>query len=731
MNRKHLPLLSILCLLCSFYSATAQHSVARLWNEALLDAIRTDPPRPTVHARNLFHTAVVMYDAWAAYDDIAEPFLLGKTVGGFACAFDGVNKPANLKAARDEAVSYASYRLLLHRFKNSPGSAKSLASFDSLMVDLGYDISITSTNYSTGSPAALGNYIAECMIIFGFLDGSNEQANYADVLGYTSVNPPVDPTLPGDQGIADLNRWQPIAFPQGSQPFLGPHWGLVVPFALTEDDLTVYERDGADYWVYHDPGKPPYIDSTGAFVGLGDDYKWTHTLVAVWSGHLDPNDGVMWDISPASMGALPSLPQTIEEMRDFYDLLNGGQPWQGYQVNPRTGQPYQPNMVPRGDFGRVIAEFWADGPNSETPPGHWFTLLNYVNDHPLFEKRFKGKGPILDDLEWDVKAYLALGGAVHDVAVAVWGMKSWYDYIRPISAIRCMANYGQCSDPNRLSYHPAGIPLVEGYIDIVEAGDLLAGENNENVGKIKLKAWRGPAYIENPETDLAGVDWILADNWWPYQRPNFVTPPFAGYVSGHSTFSRAAAEVLTLLTGDEYFPGGLGEFHAAQNEYLVFEEGPSVDVVLQWAKYREASDQASLSRLWGGIHPPIDDIPGRQAGAIMGPQAFHHAERYFTGQVTGVETPSSVVTVPTSYVYPNPVSSDNVLTLKLQSPASGSNTVVQMYNMLGQLVYTRPVHLNGSESFVTMNTSGMSSGVYMLRVIGRNWQTTHRILIMR
>ncbi|MFV9552626.1 hypothetical protein ACNG5D_15995, partial [Algibacter sp. PT7-4] len=97
-------------------------------------------------------------------------------------------------------------------------------------------------------------------------------------------------------------------------------------------------------------------------------------------------------------------------------------------------------------------------------------------------------------------------------------------------------------------------------------------------------------------TDTAGVGWILSEDWWPYQRPSFVTPPFAGYVSGHSTYSRAAAEVMTLITGDEYFPGGIGEFQARQNEFLVFEEGPSVDVVLQWATYRDASDQCSLSR---------------------------------------------------------------------------------------------------------------------------------------
>ncbi|MFT5184105.1 MAG: hypothetical protein ACI84C_001233 [Flavobacteriales bacterium] len=127
------------------------------------------------------------------------------------------------------------------------------------------------------------------------------------------------------------------------------------------------------------------------------------------------------------------------------------------------------------------------------------------------------------------------------------------------------------------------------------------------------------------DVDEAGVDWILAGNWWPYQRPTFVTPPFAGFVSGHSTFSRAAAEVMTLMTGDEFFPGGMGTFDAVQNEFLVFEEGPSVDCQLQWATYRDASDQCSLSRIWGGIHPPCDDIPGREIGKIIGPNAFDFA----------------------------------------------------------------------------------------------------------
>ena len=172
-------------------------------------------------------------------------------------------------------------------------------------------------------------------------------------------------------------------------------------------------------------------------------------------------------------------------------------------------------------------------------------------------------------------------------------------------------------------------PLLAGYIELVQIGDPLAGAWNENVDKIKLYTWKGHEYINDPLTEVAGVDWILAENWWPYQRPTFVTPPFAGFVSGHSTFSRAGAQVMEFMTGSEYFPGGLGEFEAVQNDYLQFEDGPSVTITLQWATYRDASDQCSLSRIWGGIHPPIDDIPGRMIGEQVGITAFNLADSIF------------------------------------------------------------------------------------------------------
>ncbi len=634
-------LLFLFFILISSFSIQAQeHSIARDWNEVLLTAIRNDFARPTVHARNLVHTSIAMYDAWAVYDDEAQPYLLGNTVGNYTADFDGVPMPMDVEAARHEAISFAMYRILRHRFQSSPARFTVNSLTSNLMNANGYNANFTSTDYSSGAPAALGNYIAQEIIAFGLQDGANEVGGYTNQ-SYTPVNPPLVMAFSGNPNINDYNRWQPLTLnvfidqsgneiPFNTPEFLSPEWGQVTPFALTDDVKTTYTRNGFDYQVYHDVGDPPYLN-TEMIDEDSEEYKWGFSMVSVWSALLDPADGVMVDISPGSIGNVSpdNYPQNIQEYREFYNRTEGGDIGTGHDLNPATGQPYEPNLVPRADYARALAEFWADGPDSETPPGHWFTLLNYVSDHPMLEKRFEGTTDILDDLEWDVKSYLTLGGAMHDCAISTWGIKGWYDYIRPVSAIRGMAELGQSSDPNLPNYHPGGFQLEPGYIELVEAGDPLAGNSGQNIGEIKLFTWRGPDYINNPATDVAGVGWILAKDWWPYQRPSFVTPNFAGYLSGHSTFSSAAADILTFFTGDEFFPGGMGEFDVEKNEFLVFEEGPSVDFTLQWGTYRDASDQTSLSRIYGGIHPPADDIPGRTNGIKIANSVFNKVKDLF------------------------------------------------------------------------------------------------------
>ncbi len=713
------------------YTSTAQHSVARQWNEANLQAIRDDFARPTVHARNLFHLSVAMYDAWAAYDDQAETYLLGKEVHGFNCPFEGITQPDDIEAARNEAISYAAFRIITHRYDFSPGRFETFDAIGQLMDDLGYDVSITYTTYQSGTPAHLGNFIAAKVIEYGLQDGSNELQGYRNLF-YQPVNDPLVIQFEGNPDLSDFNRWQPLTLeifidqsgnpiPGNTPDFLSPEWGAVLPFALKEENLTVFERDGFEYKVYHDPGAP---------VMLSDDqddpssnaYKWGFSMVSIWASHLDPSDAVMIDISPASIGNNSEYPPDFRDYPSFYNYFGGGDAGQGHDINPVTGQPYEPNIVPRADYARVLAEFWADGPDSETPPGHWFTILNTVSDDPLLEKRYMGEGEALNDLEWDVKSYFAMAGAMHDCAVSAWGIKGWYDYIRPVSAIRGLAELGQSTDENLPSYDPRGISLLDGFIELVGEEDPLAGVSLENVGKIKLFTWKGPDFIEEPETDVAGVDWILAGNWWPYQRPSFVTPPFAGYVSGHSTYSRAAAEVLEMLTGDAFFPGGVEEFPVMMNEFLVFEDGPSVDFSLQWATYRDASDQTSLSRIWGGIHPPVDDIPGRLIGEKIGLAAFDLADRYFEGIATSVQEIDQQQILSLS---PNPVAKGLLLQLIHNNPSQ--EITVALMDIMGRKVFSKTIPNSGTNKLEIRIPGGLNAGVYIVVVKSGNKIATRKI----
>lgn len=642
-----LILFSIASLVSSFASA-AEESVAMKWNRVMLNGIRKDAARPTVQARNLYHASVIMYDAWAVYDDDAATVFLGKTLGNYTCPFNGIMLPENRLEAQEKAISYAMYRFMAHRYGNAPLNNWNnfiLGYCNELMDELGYPTNITSTDYSDGDPAKLGNYIAARMQEYAFQDGSNQQFNYAN-LYYQTVNGNLFPELPGNAEQYDGNRWQPLSltvaldqngFPiSNGAPALSVEWGNVVPFALTDADKVTYQRDGHNWNVYHDQGHPPYLDTISEVERQWDEdfFRWGFATVAIWHSFHDTADGVMMDISPNNIGNINTddLPTTFEEYKAFYDVFNGGTIDAGYDINPVTGLPYEENIVPRADYTRVLSEYWADGPQSETPPGHWFVNINNINTHPLLEKRWRGEGPVLDDLEWDVRSYLALGGGIHDAAVACWSTKGYYDFTRPIMAIRYMIDHGQCSDMSLPNYDPAGIPLIPGFIEVVEEGDELAGENNEHVGKIKLYTFRGPVEA----TGQDGVGWILGENWWTFQVRTFVTPPFPGFYSGHSTYSRAAAEILTQITGSDYYPGGMGEFVATQNEYLRASPGPSVTTRLQWARYADAADQCSLSRIYGGLHPPCDDIPGRKVGMLVGPAAVTKAEEFILAGIPHV-----------------------------------------------------------------------------------------------
>ena len=636
-----------------------RHSIARVWNEVLLDAIRVDTPRPTVHARNLFHLSVVMWDCWVAYDTEtnAVPYWYAER-----------HAASDVASARHACSSQAAFDLLKHRFKESIGASISLAAIDAKMWALGYGGGDIPVAPGDPSPRVVGARVALLAIDHGMMDGANEANDYEDP-EYSPVNFGLIFKLSGTgSSIVDPNRWAPLAFDFAcfqngiplpgaqTQSFVGSNWNAVTPFALTRAD---------DSLPYFDPGAPPMavefdpdLGFNGTITGPGDmEFKEQMLSVLRYSAGLNPDDAPVINYSPSVRGN-----NSLKGIANYE--LDGT----GYGVNPATGQPYQPNWINQADYGRVLAEFWADGPDSETPPGHWNALANSISDHPAIVKRIRGMGPVVDDLEWDVKLYLAVNGAVHDSAIAAWGAKAIYDYVRPIQGIRWLVEQGQSSvedwvvnptptenvpDPGVVdTYSEHGMLLEAGLSEVITPESSAAGQRHHHLrdyqGEVAFNVWPGePGRAEPPTCDgvspepdpnaehlaYSGREWIRGVDWITYQKRTFVTPPFAAYISGHSTFSRAAAEVLSRFTASAYFPGGLGEFVAAQDAFLLFEVGPTQTVRLQWATYFDAADEAGISRLWGGIHVAADDFEGRLVGERVGVAAFDLAEKYWDGSL--------------------------------------------------------------------------------------------------
>jgi len=577
-------------------AAGRPRSIARRWDEQALAAIRRDLPRPTVHARNLFHLSAAMWDAWAGYDR--------KATGVYARERQTAG---DRDAARRAAISYAAHGVLAHRYAAAVGGPTTLACLRAVMKDLGYD---PDDAHDTGDdPVAFGNRVARAVIARTADDGANERDDYADPAHTVADNPPLLYDAVGTT-LNRPDRWQPInlsvaatqngiILPAGVQDYIGAHWGNVKPFALRRASSAV---------PWEDAGPAPR---------LGAAMKAWIVEVIAKTASVDPSDPRTIDVSPGAYG---------------HNTL-GANDGKGWEKNPVTGKPYVPEVVPLADFARVMAEFWADGPNSETPPGHWNTIANTVADAPGFERRLFGQGAPLDPLAWDVHVYLALNGAEHDAAIAAWDLKRRTMTVRPISLVRWMGAKGQSSDPKGPSYDPGGLPLVPGLVEVITKESSAPGQRHSAlacfVGEVAVRDWLGePGDRAN---QVSGVGWVRAVEWITYQRRTFVTPAFPAFISGHSTFSRAAAEVLAKLTGSPFFPGGLGEYVAPKDKFLTFEKGPTSEVRLQWASYFDASDEAGQSRLWGSIHIPPDDFAGRRVGHRVGLRAMELASRYFDG----------------------------------------------------------------------------------------------------
>jgi hypothetical protein len=528
------------------------------------------------------------------------------------------------------------YRMMLERHAYSRTATNQAYANPNFMAALGYDTNNVSRDTST--PAGIGNSIYDAVSAYFINDGSRQTngtpypiANpptptYPDYpVGhprrYAFVNGMMNPAYPGttdgtNNTLVDVNVWQRLyvtnsidqnGFPQPPlQGYAGNQWLWVRSFSLSRTDEN-------KPWI--DPGPPPYL-------GTARHSEFLSNLVAVIraSSQLTTADGVTVDISPASLG----------------NNSLGANDGAGYTSNPVTGQPYAPNNTLRGDYTRALTEFWADGPSSETPPGHWNSIANHVSDDMAADAipfRVGGTGPVVDRLEWDVKLYFTLNASLHDAACAAWSAKRYYNGWRPLSAIRHCGGLGQSSDPGLQPYHTNGLPLVPDLIEIVTDATVASGRHaGLTPGKIAVFSW--PGQPEFPETETSGVRWVHADQWMTYQKKTFVTPAFPGYISGHSTFSRSAAEAMTAYTGSKWFPHGLGTYTLPS---LVNEVGPTQPVTLQWASYYDAADQVGLSRIWGGIHPPADDFSGRRVGSQVGTNVWALAQKFFDGSVINSE----------------------------------------------------------------------------------------------
>jgi hypothetical protein len=228
------------------------------------------------------------------------------------------------------------------------------------------------------------------------------------------------------------------------------------------------------------------------------------------------------------------------------------------------------------DRQKVTAEYWADGPKSEFPPGHWALITQVLS---------RKRGHSLDT---DAKLFFALGNALMDASIAAWAAKYRWDFVRPITAIR-----------------------------------------HRYKGK-QVTSWLGP---------YKGYDKVSGERWIPYQSPNVVTPPFPEYVSGHSTFSSAAAAILAKFTGNDAFGAGV----TIEAGTSLFEPKdathpvgtPATNITLSWPTLTAAAKDAGLSRRLGGIHFQDGDEHGYNLGQRVGGNVLAQTMGYVNGTITG------------------------------------------------------------------------------------------------
>ena len=226
-------------------------SIARIWNEVILYAIRKDTVRPPIQARNLFHFSAALYDVWTLYHPGNRPYLFWVNTDMRSCQIPVSFSKDFSKNDIERVLSYTAYRIIESRYRESPGYSWTIMEANSIMNRYGYSTRDTRSDLSKFSdPTALGNAIARCYLDFGKIDGSNEkwisstgESGSHGNMYYTPLNPPLDPNSPWNPNIIDWNRWQPIAL----STFID-QWGNTVSVAALR---ILSEQSGAMWSHFH------------------------------------------------------------------------------------------------------------------------------------------------------------------------------------------------------------------------------------------------------------------------------------------------------------------------------------------------------------------------------------------------------------------------------------------------------------------------------------------------
>ena len=247
-----------------------------------------------------------------------------------------------------------------------------------------------------------------------------------------------------------------------------------------------------------------------------------------------------------------------------------------------SGAVFRPSLSPRGatqaeideviqlsadltDRTKAQGDFFAQNPGSVTPPGQWLQIAEQVS-------QIDGNG-----LGRDVRLFFTTAQACLDASIAAWDTKRFHDQSRPITVI-----------PNRYR------------------GQL-------------IRAWGGPGL---------GTQTILGENWVPWQRPVNRTPPFPDFVSGHSTFSAAAATAIAWMRGSDKVTLTAT---VPQGAFRTDPGLPATDITFIWRSLSEVADAAGYSRRITGIHWERSDLEGRALGRKVGTAVVNKALDLFDG----------------------------------------------------------------------------------------------------